>query len=330
MKKTGQILKEAREKKNLSLHEIGMSLKINPKTLQAMEEGDISKLPAKSFLRGFVKSYALYLKLEATQVLEVFNSENEPAAIPQEPSPIPSTTEEKKSEPIPPSAKKLYSGTEQNQDSFFKNKLLLSVSAAILVVLIVLTARLVDKYQKERVVDQAQIQKIQQEETLPNKEGAPVSAQIPPIISENLIATPPIVVEKKAEPKTEKPVAPPPAAPPSPTPQPVATPLPPPTPPVPPPAATTTPAKPEPTPPTDKPTEVIVEALNKVVIRYNLGDGKINTLELAPEQLHTFKSKTTVELDISDGGSVSLIVNGRERGVPGASGKPVKLVYPKQ
>ena len=75
MKNTGRILQEEREKKKLSLHEIGMSLKINPKTLQALEEGNLTKLLAKSFLRGFVKSYAKYLKLNESEILESFHKE---------------------------------------------------------------------------------------------------------------------------------------------------------------------------------------------------------------------------------------------------------------
>src|SRR6185312_15354404 len=55
MRKIGEILKSEREKKDLSLHEIGMSLKINPKILKAIEESDEKNLPAKTFLRGFIR-----------------------------------------------------------------------------------------------------------------------------------------------------------------------------------------------------------------------------------------------------------------------------------
>ncbi len=58
MSKLGQFLKTEREKKGLSLHEIGMSLKINPKILKAIEDNDEPNLPAKTFLRGLIKSYA--------------------------------------------------------------------------------------------------------------------------------------------------------------------------------------------------------------------------------------------------------------------------------
>jgi cytoskeleton protein RodZ len=75
MKKTGQLLKEARETKSVSLQEVSIHLKINTKTLKALELGDVTQLPAKTFLRGFVQSYAQYLKLDLNQIMEVFQEE---------------------------------------------------------------------------------------------------------------------------------------------------------------------------------------------------------------------------------------------------------------
>jgi transcriptional regulator with XRE-family HTH domain len=75
MKKTGEFLKKAREDKGLSIHEIGLSLKINPKILKQIEEGDKDNLPAKTFLRGFVQSYALFLKVDPIEVLRIFSDE---------------------------------------------------------------------------------------------------------------------------------------------------------------------------------------------------------------------------------------------------------------
>jgi cytoskeleton protein RodZ len=88
-------------------------------------------------------------------------------------------------------------------------------------------------------------------------------------------------------------------------------------------------ASPSPSPLAVKPVEVIVEALSKVDIKFSFDGEKWDSLSLQPDQLHTFKSKIGLKLEISDGGAVSLIVNGRERGVPGSIGKPIKLSYPK-
>src|SRR5690606_1331875 len=86
MTKLGDLLKSEREKRNLSLHEIGMSLKINPKILKAIEDGDQAGLPAKTFLRGFVKSYAQYLRLDVNQALQMFQEEYGTTRI-EEPTP---------------------------------------------------------------------------------------------------------------------------------------------------------------------------------------------------------------------------------------------------
>jgi len=78
MKKVGELLKSERERRGLSLHEIGMSLKINPKILQSIEEGNTAGLPAKTFLRGFIRSYAQYLRMDVEQVLNLLNQESGP------------------------------------------------------------------------------------------------------------------------------------------------------------------------------------------------------------------------------------------------------------
>lgn len=75
MKRTGEILRQSREKNGLSLHEIGLHIKINYKILKAIEDGDTSKLPAKTFLRGFVRSYATFLKMNVEEIMQVFQEE---------------------------------------------------------------------------------------------------------------------------------------------------------------------------------------------------------------------------------------------------------------
>jgi cytoskeleton protein RodZ len=76
------------------------------------------------------------------------------------------------------------------------------------------------------------------------------------------------------------------------------------------------------------PVEVIVEALNNIEVKFTLDNGSVQTLALAADQVHTFRGKSTVQLDVSDGGAINVIVNGRDRGVPGSIGKSLKLSYP--
>ncbi len=75
MKITGQILKENREKKGISLNEVALATKINTKILVAMEEGDTERLPTKTFLRGFVRAYSRYLGLDEDAILNTFYEE---------------------------------------------------------------------------------------------------------------------------------------------------------------------------------------------------------------------------------------------------------------
>lgn len=75
MKITGQILKENRERKNITLSEVSLSTKITIRTLVAIEGGDPANLPPKTFLRGFVRSYAQYLGLDVEEILRTFQEE---------------------------------------------------------------------------------------------------------------------------------------------------------------------------------------------------------------------------------------------------------------
>lgn len=59
----GQFLKKMRQFKKISLDEISKITKISPKILIAIENMDISLLPAGIYLKGFLKEYAKCLKL---------------------------------------------------------------------------------------------------------------------------------------------------------------------------------------------------------------------------------------------------------------------------
>lgn len=75
MSNIGELLKRTREEQGLSIHEVSLALKINSKILQAIEDGDKNHLPAKTFLRGFVRSYASYLHLDQKSTMDAFSSE---------------------------------------------------------------------------------------------------------------------------------------------------------------------------------------------------------------------------------------------------------------
>jgi len=61
----GQELRAAREGKGLSIGEVADRLKLSVKQLNAIERGDFASLPGATFARGFVRSYARYMEMNA-------------------------------------------------------------------------------------------------------------------------------------------------------------------------------------------------------------------------------------------------------------------------
>jgi len=72
MKTVGQILKNARLEKQISLEEVSEALKIRKKFLQALEEDNFSALPSYTSSLGFIKNYAEFLGLSPSFILAVF------------------------------------------------------------------------------------------------------------------------------------------------------------------------------------------------------------------------------------------------------------------
>lgn len=396
MSELGKILKEEREKRGLSVQEVALALKIGSRVIAAIEAGDSKNLPAKTFLRGFVKSYAQYLKLDVNSMMSRFQAEYgtttiDPVALASPPQ-QPTSTEVQ--EPAQPSSISGKRNTNENTkpDDDFGFPWGKAILVGVLFILVIVVAKVVDKYQKERVLPPTPPEVTQAPTTpspTPEDQGSSspedaagtdakaadgTLAQVLPggSISEGIVvksATPVTTPTPSPKPTTTPAPATPtpkPAATPTPTPTPTPKPSPTPTPtpkptatPTPKPTATPTPTpspvmvktvpavpvpvptKPSPTPapsPTPsaspaetpaRPTEVIVEASSPVKIKFDLGNGEQSTIELNAGDVHTFKSKNSITLDLSDGGAVNLIVNGRERGTAGNSGQPVQLRYPR-
>ncbi len=70
MDELGQILRQARENKGLTLKEVQDQIRINPAYLQALEESDYSALPSAVHARGFLRNYARFLNLDPAPLLE--------------------------------------------------------------------------------------------------------------------------------------------------------------------------------------------------------------------------------------------------------------------
>jgi cytoskeletal protein RodZ len=69
---TGAFLRTIREYKKVSSDEIMNILKISKNYFTALEEDDISRLPANVFVRGFVIQYAKALKLDHEKIANAY------------------------------------------------------------------------------------------------------------------------------------------------------------------------------------------------------------------------------------------------------------------
>jgi cytoskeleton protein RodZ len=65
----GRLLREARLGLNLSVADVAAQIKFAPRQIEALEADDFKQLPEAAFLRGFVRSYAKSLNLDAQTLL---------------------------------------------------------------------------------------------------------------------------------------------------------------------------------------------------------------------------------------------------------------------
>lgn len=416
MKKTGEFLRKAREDRGLSVHEIGLSLKINPKILKQIEDGDKNSLPAKTFLRGFVQSYALFLKIDPNEVLKIFSDEmgtTKPNQIsltsgPQiKGSSIGIDDPENKDD----LGIKRHTGQNFSEEKFEFKNIGIGIVVFILLLSLIAVRKIVEKYQKEAEVDLAKTEENLKSSNKLELPQAP-AASTPVPAADSKISVPPQVTAPSANSPTapapeikppstttagvpqpatpnelSKPIhkTPPPAPNPAttsptnspgsttalpsqnpglpvnkPTPpsiaNPTVTPVPKPTttgslpavtnpnkpaatgedakkPVAAPPAATTAAASPSiPVVPKEEPKkpkniELVIEAFETVEIEMTQSTGKVEKIKMSPSQIQTFKTVSGVKLNISNGGAVNLIVNGKDMGVPGDLGKPKRVSF---
>lgn len=71
----GEILRRTREHYGLTLNEVESVLRIRACQLEALEIGDLSKLPGRVYAIGFVRTYAEYLGLEGDKVVYLFKKQ---------------------------------------------------------------------------------------------------------------------------------------------------------------------------------------------------------------------------------------------------------------
>src|SRR5580765_6427 len=70
----GNSLREARVRQQLELSEVELATKIRGRYLRALEEETFDALPAQTYVKGFLRTYADYLGLDGQLYVDEYNS----------------------------------------------------------------------------------------------------------------------------------------------------------------------------------------------------------------------------------------------------------------
>jgi cytoskeleton protein RodZ len=76
-KQIGRQLREAREAKSLTLNQVSRDIRIRTRYLHALESGNLGELPSAVHVRGFLRSYADFLGLNAEELLDALRQQGE-------------------------------------------------------------------------------------------------------------------------------------------------------------------------------------------------------------------------------------------------------------
>ena len=120
LEELGALLRAERERRGLSIEDVSAHLKISVRKLRALEDGDASAMPHPAYVKGFVRSYATYLGMAASEVVEAMQVVS---------SHMPETAEENV-RPVRPAPAPSSSG--KSGGSAFGRLLLLAVAVAAL------------------------------------------------------------------------------------------------------------------------------------------------------------------------------------------------------
>jgi len=72
MKTVGQIIRNERIKKNLTLEQLSHLTKIDVKYLSAIEDDNYSQLPSETFIKGFIRNISLRIDKDPQELIAIF------------------------------------------------------------------------------------------------------------------------------------------------------------------------------------------------------------------------------------------------------------------
>ena len=329
----GRILKENRIRKNLTIHEISMVTKINSRIIKAIEKGNLNELPSKSFLRGFIRSYASYLKIDVNEILRTFQEELGSTLYQPTQEGIP----QKSQNPQRKTSNKAHHPLSFLVKQSFSSYIFWTLGILSLIFLIVEIRNLVEKYKLESLVNFSPqtlkgaktLEKNPKQEPLLDEklanENLPYKLS-PKINSKNLPQKKPS--QKKLvsplKPSSPSQTSPPTSEPTRPTPASSAYLL----------------KKPNPPKVLEKPiqkttnetsspfNELILEASQNVKILLTQPKNKTKReVSLKKNQVHVIKFSNPLQLRFNDGGAINIIHNGKDKGILGKKGLPFQIEY---
>ena len=78
----GQRLRQEREARGLAILQVELDTRIRGNLIQALENGDIETLPPEPFLRGLIRTYANYLRVDPQEMLDLYAADTVPVPPP--------------------------------------------------------------------------------------------------------------------------------------------------------------------------------------------------------------------------------------------------------
>ena len=73
VQRPGEYLRQVRVSQIRDINDVADDLKMPLKTLQALEQDDYKSLPEATFIKGYYRAYAKYLKVDATNIIQRFD-----------------------------------------------------------------------------------------------------------------------------------------------------------------------------------------------------------------------------------------------------------------
>ena len=78
MQTVGELLRDKREQKDLSIKDIENAISIRTLYINAIEEGNYKLVPGEVYLKGFIRNYANYLGLNGQEMVDLYRQSQKP------------------------------------------------------------------------------------------------------------------------------------------------------------------------------------------------------------------------------------------------------------